>query len=39
VATLLAAYEEVGRELPLRETRPCITHCNFMSPEAIAKAA
>ncbi len=39
VATLLAAYEEVGRELPLRETRPCITHCNFMSPESIAKAA
>ena len=39
VATLLGAYEEVGRELPLRETRPCITHCNFMSPESIAKAA
>ncbi len=39
VATLLAAYEEVGRELPLRETRPCITHCNFMSPDSIAKAA
>jgi predicted amidohydrolase YtcJ len=39
VATLLAAYEEVGRELPLRETRPCITHCNFISPESIAKAA
>jgi hypothetical protein len=39
VATLLQAYEEVGRELPLRETRPCITHCNFMSPASIAKAA
>jgi predicted amidohydrolase YtcJ len=39
VATLLGAYEEVARELPLRETRPCITHCNFMSPESIAKAA
>ena len=39
VATLLGAYEEVSRELPLRETRPCITHCNFMSPESIAKAA
>ncbi len=39
VATLLGAYEEVGRELPLRETRPCITHCNFMSPDSLAKAA
>jgi predicted amidohydrolase YtcJ len=39
VATLLGAYEEVGRELPLRETRPCVTHCNFMSPDSIAKAA
>jgi predicted amidohydrolase YtcJ len=39
VATLLAAYEEVGRDLPLRDTRPCITHCNFMSPVSIAKAA
>ncbi len=39
VSTLLGAYEEVGRDLPLRETRPCITHCNFMSPESIAKAA
>ena len=39
VATLLGVYEEVSRELPLRDTRPCITHCNFMSPESIAKAA
>jgi predicted amidohydrolase YtcJ len=39
VATLLEAYEVVGRELPLRETRPCITHCNFMSPDSISKAA
>jgi predicted amidohydrolase YtcJ len=39
VATLLEAYENVDREVPLRETRPCITHCNFMSPESIAKAA
>jgi predicted amidohydrolase YtcJ len=39
VATLLGVYEEVSRELPLRDTRPCITHCNFMSPDSIAKAA
>ena len=39
VATLLGVYEEVSRELPLRDTRPCITHCNFMSPDSIANAA
>jgi predicted amidohydrolase YtcJ len=39
VATLLGVYEEVSRELPLRDTRPCITHCNFMSPDSIAKAS
>ncbi len=39
VATLLGVYEEVSGELPLRDTRPCITHCNFMSPGSIAKAA
>ena len=39
VATLLGVYEEVSRDLPLRDTRPCITHCNFMSPDSITKAA
>lgn len=39
VATVPAAYEEVGLELPLRKKRPSITHCNFMSPESIVKAA
>lgn len=40
VKLLLDVYEEVGKELPnLRETRPCVTHCNFMLPESIAKAA
>ena len=34
---LLEAYEEVGRALPIRATRPCITHCNFMSREAVDK--
>jgi predicted amidohydrolase YtcJ len=37
VETLLAAYEEVGRTTPLRKTRPCISHSNFMSREAVNK--
>jgi predicted amidohydrolase YtcJ len=37
VHALLDAYEEVNRTTPIRKTRPCITHSNFMSREAIAK--
>ncbi|MCA9113784.1 MAG: amidohydrolase [Planctomycetaceae bacterium] len=36
VETLARAYEQVNRELPVRPLRPCITHCNFMSEDAIA---
>jgi predicted amidohydrolase YtcJ len=39
VHALLDAYEEVNKELPIASTRPCITHSNFMSREAIDKAA
>ena len=39
VALLLDVYEEVAKDTPIRETRPSITHCNFMAPESIAKAA
>ena len=39
VHTLLAAYEEANKTTPVRPTRPCITHCNFMSAEAIAQMA
>jgi predicted amidohydrolase YtcJ len=39
VHTLLEAYEQVNREFPVREHRPCITHANFMSAEAIATMA
>jgi len=40
VQTLLDVYEEVGKEVPeMRATRPCITHCNFMTPASIAQAA
>jgi predicted amidohydrolase YtcJ len=37
VHTLLDAYEKVNRTTPIRKSRPCITHSNFMSREAIAK--
>jgi predicted amidohydrolase YtcJ len=39
VHALLDAYEEVNRETPIAATRPCITHSNFMSREAIEQAA
>jgi predicted amidohydrolase YtcJ len=39
VHTLLDVYEEINRSKPIRSTRPCITHCNFMSREAVEKAA
>lgn len=39
VHTLLDAYEAVNRETPIQATRPCITHSNFMSKEAVEKCA
>jgi len=40
VHTLLGVYEELARDgLPVRETRCCITHSNFMSQEAVEQAA
>lgn len=39
VQTLLDVYDELSREMPLRKTRPCISHSNFMSREAVEKAA
>ena len=39
VHTLLDVYEEVNRTTPLGDTRPCITHSNFMSREAVEQAA
>ena len=40
VHTLLDVYEELTREgLPVRKTRGCITHSNFMSREAVEQAA
>lgn len=40
VHTLLECYDELTREgLPVRAARPSITHCNFMSKEAVELAA
>jgi predicted amidohydrolase YtcJ len=39
VHALLAAYEETNKNTPVRPTRGCITHCNFMSREAIEQMA
>ncbi len=35
VHALLEAYRQVNEEFPVRPHRPCITHANFMSQEAI----
>ena len=35
IHALIDAYAEINKELPVRPCRPCITHCNFMSLEAI----
>lgn len=37
VQTLLEVYEELSRTTPLQATRPCISHANFMSREAVQK--
>lgn len=39
VHALLDAYAIVDRDHPIRGTRPCISHSNFMSREAIDQAA
>lgn len=37
---LLEVYEELAKEgLPIRQTRASVTHCNFMSREAVETAA
>ncbi|MGI6416417.1 MAG: amidohydrolase [Thermoguttaceae bacterium] len=37
VHAMLDAYERIDREMPVRSLRPCISHSNFMSMEAIEK--
>jgi len=35
VETLVQAYVQAADAVPLREKRPCLSHANFMTPEAI----
>ena len=36
VLSLIDAYERIAeQDFPVKDKRPCITHCNFMSAEAI----
>jgi hypothetical protein len=37
VHNLVDVYEDLSKSLPIRATRPCITHCNFMSRDAIER--
>lgn len=39
VQTLLDAYEEANKTAPIQNSRPCITHCNFMTPKSIEQAS
>ncbi|MSU42255.1 MAG: amidohydrolase [Pedosphaera sp.] len=39
VHALLDAYETVSKDNPILRTRPCITHCNFMSAESVQRMA
>ena len=39
VHALIDAYEEINDEFRVRDMRPCITHSNFMSPEAVERMA
>lgn len=39
VHQLLEVYDELGKEINVRATRPSITHCNFQSREAVDLAA
>jgi len=35
VLTLLEVYDEINKTLPVKGTRPCLAHANFMSREAV----
>ena len=39
VHTLLEVYGDIARTRSIRETRPCLTHANFMSREAVEQIA
>ena len=37
VQAMIDAYSEINNAFPVRAARPCITHANFMTAEAVAK--
>jgi predicted amidohydrolase YtcJ len=39
VHTLLEVYDELSKTTSIRKTRPCLTHSNFMSKEAVEACA
>jgi predicted amidohydrolase YtcJ len=39
VHNLVDVYDDISQSMSIRATRPCITHCNFMSREAIQRMA
>ncbi|MEY4566181.1 MAG: hypothetical protein RLY14_1151 [Planctomycetota bacterium] len=40
ILSLIDAYERISKDdFPVSDKRPCITHCNFMSAEAIERMA
>lgn len=39
VKLLIDTYEDVNQRYSVRNARSSVTHCNFMTPESIAKAA
>ncbi|WP_254510647.1 amidohydrolase [Anatilimnocola floriformis] len=39
IHNLIDAYAAVNPTHPVRETRPCITHCNFLTKDAVAQMA
>ena len=39
VTNLVDIYEVISKEMPIRKSRPCITHCNFMTRDCIDRMA
>ncbi len=37
VTNLVDIYEELSKQMSIRETRPCITHCNFMTKDTVER--
>ena len=37
VTAMIDAYAEINNEKPVRVARPCISHCNFMTADAIRR--